>query len=193
MSVIIALKYDKGVLLGSDNQCTYNGHLKADNIQKIHLSKYSKSAIGSVGDLRISNLICNIDDLMDYKDILDKTELNQRYVVNNIINKLINLFDRSGCLYRENNRIRVDNEFLITSDSKIFMVAFDFSVIEFENYACIGSGNELALGYLDSLKYQPYDTNLNTATQILKTAIQKACNSEIYINDNVDYVWLEQN
>lgn len=190
MSVIIALKYNKGIILGADSQIT-NNHIKINNVTKIHESKYSNTAIGTAGSLRVLNLIKSIDDLMDYKDILDKVELNEKYIVTNIIPKLTNMLEKSGCLYKENNIISTDNEFLIISNKKIFNIGFDFSVLEFDKYASIGSGYELVVGYLDTLNYIPEKTNLDEAIKILETAIKKSCKNEIYINDGIDYINLE--
>ena len=60
MSVIIALKYNKGIILGADSQIT-NNHIKINNVTKIHESKYSNTAIGTAGSLRVLNLIKSID------------------------------------------------------------------------------------------------------------------------------------
>ena len=94
-------------------------------------------------------------------------------------------------MYKENNLISTDNEFLIISNKKIFSIGFDFSVLEFDKYSSTGSGYELVVGYLDTLNYIPEKTNLDEAIKILETAIKKSCKNEIYINDGIDYINLE--
>lgn len=191
MSICVALKYNDGVLLVGDKQMTYGGHFELDTGVKVQKSTYSNTAIGSCGDKRVIDLIfCNMDDLMDYKDILDNIKINYKYVVKHIVNNIFGILDRNGCLYKENNVVSTTNEFIVASDENIYSVYQDGSVLECENYGCIGSGCELVKGYLDSLDLQ--NLTLDKAKKILTNCIQQCCKDEIYINGNIDFIVLHK-
>lgn len=191
MSVVVAIKYDKGMLLGADRQIS-SSHLSTGEAQKVYTSTYSSTAWGSVGCLRILDLIsCNIDDLMSYKDILDKVELDKPYVVNVVVPKIFIKLKEYNQAYLENNLLSIDNQFLVCDYKSIFKIDTDGSVIEFDKYTAIGSGYELVLGNLEA----SYEDNidLNTATDLLIDSIRKSCKNELYINSNVDIINITKN
>ena len=213
MSVVVAIKYDKGMLLGADRQIS-SGHLASGETQKVYKSQYSNTAWGSVGCLRILDLIsCNVDDLMSYKDILDKVELDKPYVVNVIVPKIFIKLKEYNQAYLENNLLSIDNQFLICDYDSIFKIDTDGSVvehkwfefgkdengkeleisevIEFGKYYAIGSGYELVLGNLQS-SYKE-DLDLDTAVDLLIDSIRKSCKNELYINSNIDIINITKN
>ena len=191
MSVVVAIKYDKGMLLGADRQIS-SGHLASSETQKVYKSQYSNTAWGSVGCLRILDLIsCNVDDLMSYKDILDKVELDKPYVVNVVVPKIFIKLKEYNQAYLENNLLSIDNQFLICDYDSIFKIDTDGSVIEFGKYYVIGSGYELVLGNLES-SYKE-DIDLDTAVDLLIDSIRKSCKNELYINSNIDIINITKN
>lgn len=191
MSVVVAIKYDKGMLLGADRQIS-SGHLASGETQKVYKSQYSNTAWGSVGCLRILDLIsCNVDDLMSYKDILDKVELDKPYVVNVVVPKIFIKLKEYNQAYLENNLLSIDNQFLICDYDSIFKIDTDGSVIEFDKYYAIGSGYELVLGNLES-SYKE-DIDLDTAVDLLIDSIRKSCKNELYINSNIDIINITKN
>lgn len=186
MSVVVAIKYDKGMLLGADRQIS-SDHLASGEAQKVYKSQYSNTAWGSVGCLRILDLIsCNVDDLMSYKDILDKVELDKQYVVNVVVPKIFIKLKEYNQAYLENNLLSIDNQFLICDYDSIFKIDTDGSVIEFGKYYAIGSGYELVLGNLESSYMEHID--LDTAVDLLIDSIRKSCKNELYINSNIDII-----
>lgn len=191
MSVVVAIKYDKGMLLGADRQIS-SGHLASGEAQKVYKSQYSNTAWGSVGCLRILDLIsCNVDDLMSYKDILDKVELDKPYVINVVVPKIFIKLKEYNQAYLENNLLSIDNQFLICDYDSIFKIDTDGSVIEFGKYYAIGSGYELVLGNLES-SYKE-DIDLDTAVDLLIDSIRKSCKNELYINSNIDIINITKN
>lgn len=191
MSVVVVIKYDKGMLLGADRQIS-SGHLASGETQKVYKSQYSNTAWGSVGCLRILDLIsCNVDDLMSYKDILDKVELDKPYVVNVVVPKIFIKLKEYNQAYLENNLLSIDNQFLVCDYDSIFKIDTDGSVIEFDKYYAIGSGYELVLGNLQC-SYKE-DLDLDTAVDLLIDSIRKSCKNELYINSNIDIINITKN
>lgn len=191
MSINVALKFNNGVILASDKQLTYNGHICCNTGCKISKSKYSNTAIGSCGNKRsIDIVICYIEDLMNYKDILDNVEFDFKYVVTNVVTNLFDLLDRYGNLYKQDNVIYSSNEFITISGNKIFTISGDGSVLEFDNYGCIGSGCDLVRGYLDNLSIDTSKLNEHDAFVHIQNCINKCCKNDIYIDNNIDYIIL---
>ena len=190
MSVVIAIKYKDGIIIGADKQVSYNYHLKCDNLLKIKKSKYSNTAIGFSGAVRIANIIFNeVDDLLDYKDILDNVNLDSNYVYQ-ISEKFIHILYNHKAIPAINNCIDdMFADFLIVSNKNIYKICPDGSVIEFDNYGVIGCGSELVKGYLDTINNFNKLTE-SEAKQLIKNSIEKSCKDSIKINDKIDYISL---
>lgn len=190
MSIIIALKFNKGIIIAADKQVSY-GNLKEHNAVKIFKSKYSNTAIGIGGDGRGSDIIySNVDELIEYKDILDKIKIDYKYVVNNIVNNIFHILDKNGNLYKENNTVSCSNELLIISDEKIFHVFSNGALIECNSFGVIGCGYQLVKGYLDGLRYNPDVLEEKEAKSLIETCIKDCCKDDVYIDDNIDYICL---
>lgn len=191
MSIVIAIKYNNGVVLAADKQVTNNGHLKNTQTDKIYKSMYSNTAYGVVGRLRdLDILSCNIDDLLDYRDILDKVKLDKKYVVNKIVVQIFDLLLKYNRAYRIDNIVDIDSEILVADAYNIFSIVKDGSVLEHDKYCAIGCGEELVLGYLDSLTLN--ELSKTEAIDLINKCIKKTCQNDCFINDEVSMIILEQ-
>lgn len=189
MSVVIAIKYNEGVILASDRQASY-GNLKTDNCRKIFKSKYSETAYGMAGSTRdIDILSCNIVDLMNYKDILDKVEMDKTYVVNNIVNNIFELLMDKNFTYKD--AIELDGQYLIVSNQRIFQMFCNGAILEYENFCTIGSGCQLAKGLLEGVTN--YDSlNWAEAIDLATDVVNKACKDDHSINNKMDIINLKR-
>lgn len=187
MSIVIALKCKDAVILASDRQATY-GPTKSHSMNKLFHSDYSNTAIGISGATRDANLIeCNMVDLMDYKDILDKVKLDLKYVVNNIVTSLFEIANRYHRLIKDENNF--DYEALVVSSENIFRIFSDGSVLEYDYFCCIGSGEQLGNGYLETIdKNSISNMDVDSAINYIKKTIKESCNNHIYVDDNVDFM-----
>ena len=183
MSVVMALKYNGGVLLAADTQST-GGNIKNNNAVKIKKMKYSNVAIGTVGYLRDANIFEVTDEIVDFKDILDKIKIDKRYIINTIVP---NIFKKM----KEYNRLEIKNEvenllscFILVTPTGIFTIGTDGSVVESENFATVGCGDELVRGYLETIS-DINNLNEKEGINIIKNAIIKSCKNDIYINDMI--------
>ena len=189
MSVVIAAKYKNGVAMIADKQVS-RGSTKKDGATKIHSFKYSNSGIGVVGYLRDCNVMRTLDEVISLEDILNKTPINELYVIKNIIPKIINHM-------RENKRVditgdvySIGSEMLYVNKDGIYCIGGDFAVVEMEDFATIGCGDDKAAGYLISIG----DTSKMSRQEIetvLTNAIKQACEKDIYINDKTDIMFFE--
>ena len=195
MSTVVALKYNNGVIIASDRQIT-SGNMKFNNnVDKIHKSKYSNTAYGMCGSLRDLDLVsCNVDDLMDYKDILDNVTLDKKYIVNKIVSKIFNILIRYNRICKDNDMYSMSDEFIIVDSSNIFIVSEDGSVLEADEFASIGSGYQLIKGYIDALNLS-YDRIKESEAEIIcVNSISKSCKDEIFVGDSyIDMIILRDN
>lgn len=189
MSVVIGIKYDKGVVIGAD-KITVAGCTKNDTATKIVRTKYSNHCIGSCGELRDGNVILVTDELMNYKDILDGINVDFNYVVNTIVPNLFNNL-RSRNRMKINDNIEYSNsEYIYCTSEKIFQIDYDGAVLEHKKYCVRGVGEENVMGYINSIDIT--EISKSEAIDIVKNAIKKACKDNLYINDEVDLIVLER-
>lgn len=193
MSVVVAIKYRDGVVLAADRQAT-SGNIKIDNASKLYKSAYSMTAIGMVGRSRDADLIsCQIDDLMEYKDILDKVKIDKKYLVNIIVPKIFNILMRFNRAHKEYDIIELDSNFIIVSNEKLFKVFFDGAVLEYDSFVTAGCGNQLAQGYLESQDVDMNKLTQDEAVKLAKECIFKACKDDVFIsNDYADILILNK-
>lgn len=197
MSIIIGVKYKDGVLLGSDTQATNRGHIAEEIETKIYQSKYSTTAIGCVGSCRDNNLIETQEEWIDYKDILDKVDINKKYVISNIITKLFNLLRNNHRLNSEKGLEFSESDFIFATSEKLFGIYTDGSVLEEDKYVAIGCGEELVRGLLDSYFHTNNITSgeqisYNSAKEMIRTSVLSACSKDVFINDNITYINLKR-
>lgn len=190
MSIIVGLKYNNGVVIASDKQAT-SYDIKYDNVTKIKKTKYSKHCIGSTGYLRDGNILLSIDELMNYKDILDKIEVDSNYMINTIIVNLFNVLRKYNRLIQSDGIEMSKSEFIYCTSKNLYLITCDGGLIENDKYILSGCGSDSVRGYLNTI-------NLNSllkeeATEILTKAIEKSCIDNIYINKDIDFIYLEEN
>lgn len=190
MSIVVAIKYNNGVVIGADTQVTFS-NTKHNSFKKIYKSKYSNTAWGGVGKARDIDLIsCNVDDLLDYPDILEKVKLDKKYVVNQIVIKIFDILMKYNRAYRIDNIVDIDSRFIITDSDKIFEICTDGAVVEYDKFCAIGCGSQLAQGYLDSINLD--GLSRLEAEDLIQKVIKDACKNDCYIDDNVDIIVLEK-
>lgn len=194
MSVVIAAKYKNGVAMIADKQVS-RGTTRKDGATKIHSFKYSNSGIGVVGYLRDCNVMRTLDEVISLEDILNKTPINELYVIKNVIPKIINHM-------RENKRVdttgdvySMGSEMLYVNKDGIYCIGGDFAVVEMEDFAAIGCGDDKASGYMTSIKMSAFGDTSKMSRQeievVLTNAIRQACEKDIYINDKTDIMFFE--
>lgn len=168
MSVVIGAKYKDGVIIAADKQATM-GNTKTDDATKLQAFKYSNSAIGVVGYLRDCNLMRTLEEVVPYKDILDKVPIDELYVIR-----------------------AMDSRMLYATSDSLFTIDGDFGVVEARaSYEVIGCGDDKVRGFMTSIG----DTSNMTRSevlQILDTAIRKGCEKDVFIDDRIDVIVLEK-
>lgn len=189
MSQIVAIKYDKGILLGADTKVSFGGDMFC-NANKIFKSNIYDIAFGVVGSVRDANIVeYNVDNIIDIKDFAKgRKNLDKKYVVTDTIPRLFSYL-------RDNHRLKETNgieeslsEYILCDIKHIFIITSDGSVVELDKYGTVGCGTEKVWGYLDTLDWNKTFTK-NKAEEIIKNAILKSCKRDYYISDdNVTFI-----
>lgn len=183
MSVVIALKFKNGVILGNDKQVTMGWNKKENAITKVRKFEEKQMAIGGVGTIRELQKIFTIERGL-LENVTRLSEANCVGVVNNITGE----YRKNGYVGREEVVDSLDGSYIFADAYNINYVAFDLGVIPDLDYFAIGCGNDLAMGYLNvELK----DKNVNElsiadARVLLVNAIKTACKDSIGIDTNIN-------
>lgn len=190
MSVVVAAKYKDGIAVAADKQATkYNTCF--DNACKLHNFKYSNSVIGTVGCLRDCNVIRLLEEVISYKDLIDNVPVDELYVIGKIVPTIQEHMAKHERIETHNGLKSMPSTMLYATPNDIYIIAHDFAVITEYNYGTIGCGDEKVIGYMslvgDTSKY-----NREQITTVLVEAITRACERDVFINDNIDIIYLEK-
>ena len=193
MSVVVAVKYNNGVVIAADRQGTKYGQYK-ESCTKIKRFQDSRIVIGSSGVLDDFLPIQYCDEIIDYKDLFKKTKIDGAYIYENTIPKLIDLLKNRNRVKQNNGKIEIDSNFLLATSDSIFTINSEFGLCEYEFYSSIGCGTFTVDGYLnvelDGKTYESIDKD--KAIEIVEDAIQKACSTDIYVGMGIDLFVLEK-
>lgn len=190
MSVVVAIKYRDGVAIAADKQAT-GYHTKDNNVNKIAHYKQSNTAIGVVGYLRDCNVMFIQNGLQDAIDVLEKKKVDFKYVVSKIVPNIFAILGRHKRIVEEDGVQNMLSTMLFCTHDNIYTIYHDGGVVERDKWAAIGCGEDLVSGFLETIKNFDKLTK-EAVTHILEKCIKQCCKNDAYINDNIDYIYLEK-
>jgi ATP-dependent protease HslVU (ClpYQ) peptidase subunit len=180
MSVVVAIKDNGKVWMACDSQSTRGGTkrtLSNPNNYKISRMKNDKEMlIGGVGRSKFSNVIKIQDEFMDELTRL-KGDFNFNYVVKSVVPKLFNLAKEYSLLEKatDSEDKFLANDFLIAYKDLLFSVDSDGTVFEVDDFDAIGSGFELAKGYISQ-------SEIEDKKEVIIKAVRASISSDNYVN-----------
>ena len=179
MSVVVAIKKDGVVYLGSDSQVTRGGtrtSLTNQNNFKIWKVKgVDNCLMGHVGLLRDACVIRVMENLVREIDVIHD-EVDFEYVVTRVVPKIIEELKFYNYLESEGKFKDMESRYLFAFEDKLFVIGFDGSVIEVDDYIAIGSGECESIGSLLTT-----NNNDDPETRIIK-AIKASAAHDIYVD-----------
>ena len=179
MSVVVAIKKDGVVYLGSDSQVTRGGtrtSLTNQNNFKIWKVKGVENCLmGHVGLLRDACVIRVMENLVREIDVIHD-EVNFEYVVTRVVPKIIDVLKEFNYIETEGKFKNMESKYLFAFEDKLFVIGFDGSVIEVDDYIAIGSGECESIGSLLTT-----NNSDDPETRIIK-AIKASAAHDIYVD-----------
>lgn len=159
MSVVIAIKEGKKIIMGCDSQVSKGYHRKEQldnkNVCKIwEIENCKNGLMGVVGSLRDGQLIqCQehlIEELAQLKGIVD-----YKYVVTQLTKKIFDVLSVNNRANRDNFGNydgTMNSNFIFAYKDMAFLITGEFCVTPIVDYLVCGCGDELAIGVLESNK-----------------------------------------
>ena len=187
MSVIVAIKYKNGIMVAADRQATSGND--TFNTTKIFTTKYSNIIMGFVGSLRDGNIISVLDEVIDYKDILDGIEIDMPYIIKVVVPKIFYTLKKNNRIMTVNGVDESSSSYMLCTDKSIFDISGDGAVIEANDFDAIGCGDQYAKGYLQTCNLK--GATKKQALEYIKNAVGKACKSDPFIDNNIDILCVE--
>ena len=186
MSIVIAVKFNNGVIMASDKQVTSYGNKIEDQVSKIKLVNPG-IMFGGVGLLReLQQLFLVSENLFNSKEIFENGLTKEQCIT--AMNKLTIEFRNN--LFIEQNKIvdQIYGRFIAADAYNINVIEGDLAILSGFKYYAIGSGEDLVMGHLNVVfeKKDPESLNRKEAMKILKECIEIACKDNCYIDNNID-------
>jgi ATP-dependent protease HslVU (ClpYQ) peptidase subunit len=180
MTIIIAAKAGRDVIMGADSQIT------CDNLQrKSKMSKIFKNGnflLGVSGHPKCQQLLKYYWPPPEFEEC----DSEETYLYKEIPKSIRDLFKKEGYSEINNNTEEFFDTIIFGYNSRIFSIESNYQVMEFtDSYICIGSGRDFAYGSL----YSTWNSKL--ATDSIKEALKAAANYCIYCNSDFNISVLE--
>lgn len=161
MTCIVAIKSNKGVMMGADS-CGCAGH-RASSVRTPKVSVVGEYLIGYTTSFRMGQIL---HYAMSTKKHNPKDDLFL-HLVKVLIPEVRESLKAGGWLHIKENQ-ESGGEFLLAHERRLFVVQTDFSVLEYEDdYVAVGCGEEWAVGALYALRgtKMPHKRMLTTALE----------------------------
>lgn len=187
MSIVIASKYQNGVMLMSDRQVTrYGIYALKDSVEKIYSIPNTDFMLGGVGYLRTLQQIKKIS-----KDIFkDESSLTEKSCVE-VVDKITNEFRKNGYISPTEIVENLDSQFLFCDGYNINYVGNSLDVIGNLDYFAVGCGEDLVIGYLNTVfkNKKPQEFTFKEIKEILEEAIKVSCKDNLGIDTNINMLY----
>lgn len=178
MSVVVAIKQNGKVYMGCDSQVTKGwsrSTLKNPNNYKIwKVLGTDNCLMAHVGTVRDANVVRLIDGLISDYDVYTE-RVGYSFVVNRVVPTIINELKERGYVKKDDYFNYMNSSFLFAYKDQLYAISSDGCVIEIDDYVAIGSGEDTAIGSLNSTIGE------DPVTRIIK-AIKSSATSDIYVD-----------
>ncbi|WP_421780938.1 hypothetical protein [Kiloniella litopenaei] len=176
MSIVIAVKKQGKIVIGSDSKCsdinTLHPAQEKINSSKIHFLKHG--TIGHVGETTYHTILDYL--CLEHEDCFNFADRMSTYKSMLKIQKI--LTEECLSLPTGNHFKGSGMNLLIATHKTIFHIDPERNVDEFSRFWAIGSGHSFALGSLESL----YETSL-AAEQIVEQTLHTVCKYDLHSNE----------
>ncbi len=190
MSVVVAIKYKDGVAIAGDKQTTW-GNIKVDGTVKVKQFDLSNTAIGCVGAARDCDIICSQDGLVDAADVLKRVRIDSKYVITRVVPNIFKILKDNHRIIDERGIYTMISTMMFATSEDMFIITADGGILSKKDFAAIGCGQDLATGFLETIP-DIHKFTKKQAEKVLEACIKTACKNDVYVNENIDYIFLER-
>lgn len=179
MSIVIAIRCNNKIYLGADTQAT-KGQIKERTSKIWKVEHLKNSAFGWTGSLRNSQLVKYAPGIIT--EFEEFNGIDTRFVVLNLFDRVYELFRLHGIVPKEDKEPReLNDEFIFACKDNAWVISYDGSVTEIDDYLCIGSGSDVALGVLETNKGDDPKTRI-------EKAIKASSDKTLYVNSYIEII-----
>lgn len=187
MSLVIAMKHNGRVILGADKQATCGWNKKVHTATKVWMTEYEGCCMGAVGSARGAQVIANIQGLLDgltfgTKEIPDQF-INialPRCIYETLKNNGIDMAQDT----EEGKHMYLPCAYFFAYKDRCWYIGQDMTVEEVEDYMAMGSGEECAIGSIDTAVYYKEKNPF----KIITTAIDIAAERTLHVDHEIEFV-----
>ena len=196
MSLVIAYKQNDRFILGADKQATCGWNKKvhtATKIWKTYINETDYYCMGAVGSARGAQIIANIQGLLDGFSF-GTTEIPEAFINISLPRSLYETLKNNGIdtavkSEDDGEHLYLPCAYFFAYKDRCWFIGQDMTVEEVENYMAMGSGEECAIGSIDtSVMYKeknPY--------RIITTAIDIAAERTLHVDHEIEFVTTKDN
>ena len=166
MTCIVAILSDNGsVVMGCDRAASNEDHLLV--YKKTKIFQNGQALIGFSGSFRNAQIVEYEFKMPERPYGLSTME----YMITYFVRDLKKALKKSEAIETVNGVCSLDCDLLVAYSGRLFTIMSDFHVAELrQNYSCIGSGAQAALGALYALKQDGSYTAYDSAHLALRAA-----------------------
>ena len=178
MTCIVALKTEKGVMLGADS-CVGAEHRAVGKIEP-KVKKVGEYLIGTAGSVRAGQVI---------KHCLSTKKFNEKddfywHVLNVLVPEIRKAIKDAGAMSIEHSLESINSHLIIAHKNRVIVLQGDLGVIEYEDdFISIGCGEEWATGAMFAVA--PSDIK---PKQILTLGLDAACRYSSYVRPPYHFI-----
>lgn len=152
MGLCIGLKDKDNVYIGVNSHMFSNiATAKNPNNFKVwNVLNVDNAIMACQGTIRDANVVRVIPDLIDDYDVY-RENIDYKFVLKEIAFRIKDLL-KDECFYEKKDGVfdSLESGFIFAYKDKLYEITSGLSVVEFDNYACLGSGTNEALGSLEA-------------------------------------------
>ena len=180
MTILVAVKKNGKVYLGSDRITTFGNEYVTDLVRGSKIIKLKHAYLATSGYSLLDNIIEHL--YRNNHKMMENTFSDRSYVFSFFL-ELYNELKKSFTLVEpgKDTFASMYNVFLVVTPTSIYGVSTNLSVSEYPRYAARGAGSDYSVGCL----YGLYDV-LDDGLELTRVALEAACHFNVYCKEPLD-------
>ncbi len=180
MTILVAVKKNGKVFLGSDRITTFGNEYVTDLVRGSKIIKLKHAYLATSGYSLLDNIIEHL--YRNNHKMMENTFSDRSHVFSFFL-ELYNELKKSFTLVEpgKDTFASMYNVFLVVTPTSIYGVSTNLSVSEYPRYAARGAGSDYSVGCL----YGLYDV-LDDGLELTRLALEAACHFNVYCKEPLD-------